>query len=235
MPKFAAVVLSGGTGSRMGSDIPKQYLEVAGKPVIYYSLKAFQDSNVSEIILVAAENYLEYCREHIVKAYRLDKVTKIVAGGRERYDSVLQGLRTVEDADYILIHDGARPMLTAGIIERTEQAAVRYGACVAGMPAKDTIKIADADGFGTATPDRRRTWLIQTPQAFSNDLIRSCYEKLHSDMEAGKKLPAITDDAMVVEYASATKVKFVEGSYRNIKITTPEDLLIARIYLTEKS
>lgn len=234
MAKFAAVVLSGGTGSRMKSDIPKQYLTIQEKPVIYYSLKAFQDSNVSEIILVAGENYLDYCREEIVEAYQLTKVTKIVPGGKERYDSVLEGLRAISDADYVLIHDGARPMLTEEIILRAEAAAVEHQACVCGMPAKDTVKIADDKGFCAHTPDRKKVWIIQTPQAFAYPLIRNAYEKLRRDLEEEREVPPITDDAMVVEYATNVPVYFAEGSYENLKITTPEDMLIAEMYLNKR-
>lgn len=229
--KFGAVVLSAGSGTRMQSSIPKQYLEVLGKPVIYYSLKAFQESNVSEIVLVCSESYMDYCRTEIVEKYHLTKVTAIVPGGKERYDSVLEGLRAIRDVDYVMIHDGARPMLTREIILRAEEDVVREDACVVGMPVKDTVKIADDADYCLHTPDRKRVWQIQTPQTFAYPLIRQAYEMVHQDMVSGKEMPAITDDAMVVEYETEHKVKFTLGSYENIKITTPEDLLIAELYL----
>ena len=139
--KFAAIVLSAGIGSRMQSDVPKQYMELNGYPVIYYSLKAFQDSEVSSIILVTGKNDVEYCRTEIVEKYHLDKVHKVIPGGTERYNSVYEGLKAISEADYVLIHDGARPMLNQEILRRSMDAAAEYGACVVGMPVKDTIKV----------------------------------------------------------------------------------------------
>ena len=139
MKKYAAIVLSAGSGSRMKSDIPKQYLPLIEKPVIYYSLMAFQNSPVDEIILVSGANDIEYCRKEIVERYGLSKVTKIVAGGKERYDSVYEGL-CATDAEYVLIHDGARPVLTSDLIDRMIQGVENTGACIAAMPVKDTKK-----------------------------------------------------------------------------------------------
>lgn len=235
MSRYAAVVLSAGSGRRMKSDIPKQYLDLNGYPVIYYSLKAFQDSSIAEIILVAGENDLDYCRTEIVEKYHFDKVTAIVAGGKERYDSVYEGLKAVQNADFVLIHDGARPMLTQELIERIQGILQQEKACVVGMPVKDTIKITNEYQYAQATPDRKKLWMIQTPQAFSYSLILEAYTTVIKEIEQGEEVPAITDDAMVVEYASEVRVKLVEGSYANIKITTPEDLLIASVLLQSKT
>ena len=137
---ISAIVLSGGSGSRMKSDMPKQYLELNGKPVLYYALKAFQDSCVDEIVIVAGSNYLDFCQKEIVEKYALDKVVSIVEGGKERYHSVYEGLKAVNDkCEYVLIHDGARPLLTNEIIEKSIESVKKDKACIVGVPVKDTI------------------------------------------------------------------------------------------------
>lgn len=224
--KVTAIVLAGGSGKRMGQACKKQYIHLAGKPILLYSLQAFQKSSADEIILVTNET--EYCQKEIIEKYCLDKVKKIVPGGAERYHSVYQGLCASVDCDYVLIHDGARPFVTEEIIERSICAAKEFDACAVGMPVKDTIKLADHEGFASGTPDRSRVWSIQTPQAFSYPLIREAYEQVWKEQPAG-----ITDDAMVVEYSGLAKVKLIRGDYRNIKITTPEDLVIGEAFLLD--
>lgn len=230
MKKYAAIVLSAGSGSRMKSDIPKQYLPLIEKPVIYYSLMAFQNSPVDEIILVSGANDIEYCRKEIVERYGLSKVTKIVAGGRERYDSVYEGL-CATDAEYVLIHDGARPVLTSDLIDRMIQGVETTGACIAAMPVKDTIKLSDEHKQVASTPDRKHLWMVQTPQCFARTLLEESYEILKCKQKAGENVPDITDDAMIVEYATGKKITLVEGAYTNLKITTPEDLAVAETFL----
>ncbi len=230
MKKYAAIVLSAGSGSRMKSDIPKQYLPLIEKPVIYYSLMAFQNSPVDEIILVSGANDIEYCRKEIVERYGLSKVTRIVAGGKERYDSVYEGL-CATDAEYVLIHDGARPVLTSDMIDRMIQGVENTGACIAAMPVKDTIKLSDEHKQVASTPDRKHLWMVQTPQCFARTLLEESYEILKCKQKAGEKVPDITDDAMIVEYATGKKITLVEGAYTNLKITTPEDLAVAEIFL----
>ena len=230
MKKYAAIVLSAGSGSRMKSDIPKQYLPLIEKPVIYYSLMAFQNSPVDEIILVSGANDIEYCRKEIVERYGLSKVTRIVAGGKERYDSVYEGL-CATDAEYVLIHDGARPVLTSDMIDRMIQGVENTGACIAAMPVKDTIKLSDEHKQVASTPDRKHLWMVQTPQCFARTLLEESYEILKQKQKAGENVPDITDDAMIVEYATGKKITLVEGAYTNLKITTPEDLAVAEIFL----
>lgn len=230
MKKYAAIVLSAGSGSRMKSDIPKQYLPLIEKPVIYYSLMAFQNSPVDEIILVSGANDIEYCRKEIVERYGLSKVTRIVAGGRERYDSVYEGL-CATDAEYVLIHDGARPVLTSDMIDRMIQGVENTGACIAAMPVKDTIKLSDEHKQVASTPDRKHLWMVQTPQCFARTLLEESYEILKRKQKAGENVPDITDDAMIVEFATGKKITLVEGAYTNLKITTPEDLAVAEIFL----
>ena len=231
--KTVAVVLAAGSGSRMKSDVKKQYLDIGGKPLIYYSLKAFEESPVDDIVLVVSRGDVEFVRSEIVEKFGFDKVKAIVEGGLYRYHSVRLGLMAADDDyDYAFIHDGARPFLTKEIILRALDGARDYGACVVGMPVKDTIKICDEDGFAVSTPNRDRTWMIQTPQTFSFKLIKDLYMRLdREEEELIAKGVNITDDAMVVEYFTDRKVKLVEGSYNNIKITTPEDIPAAEAIL----
>lgn len=226
MKKHVAIVLAAGKGSRMKSDIPKQFLEIEDKPVLYYSLKAMEESFVDEIILVTGEDIISYCKEEIVDRFGLSKVKKVVAGGAERYLSVYQGLLACENADYVYIHDGARPFITQEILSNAKTCVELYRACAAGMPVKDTIKIVDVDGFAVQTPQRSLVWQVQTPQVFEYEVVRGAYDKLL----AMDPVPSVTDDTMVVESMTDVAVKMFEASYENIKITTPEDLGIAEIF-----
>ena len=226
MAKYTAIVLSAGKGSRMGSSVHKQYLLLCGRPVIYYTLKAFEESLVDEIVLVTGEGEEEYCRKEIVEKYKLHKVTKIVKGGKERYHSVFQGLSACEHTDYVLIHDGARPFIGQEVIRHTMDEVQKKHACIAAVPVKDTIKKVDENGKVEDTPPRKSLYTVQTPQAFSYSLIYDSYQKMIAD---GRE--DVTDDAMVVEQETGTKILLVEGSYQNIKITTPEDLAIAEAFL----
>lgn len=233
--KITAVVLSAGNGSRMHSDTPKQYLELEGQPVLAYSLQAFQKSTVDEIILVTGEKYRDYCQKEFVERMGLDKIKKIVVGGAERYLSVYCGICAVKNTDYILIHDGARPFVDQKIIADSIKYVKEYGACLAGMPVKDTIKEIDDAQFAVRTPQRSNLWQVQTPQAFAFPLIKKAYQTIFEKLKNGEELPEITDDAMIVEYATGQKVKLFEGSYENIKITTPEDLEIAAIFAKKRN
>lgn len=234
--RYAAIVLSAGKGTRMNNTVPKQYLMLDGKPVLYYALDAFQKSFVQEVILVTGEADIGYCQDKIVDKYGFTKVTAVVAGGKERYHSVFCGLAKLKEGerlpDYVMIHDGARPFLDGGIIGRCAEAVEEYQACVAGMPIKDTIKIADGALFAKETPDRKRVWQIQTPQAFEFPLIYKAYKELLRQERLGKAF-SVTDDAMVLEVIYGKKVKLVKGSYENIKITTPEDLRLANALLPD--
>lgn len=224
--KCTAIVLSAGQGKRMGTKVQKQYLEIEGKPVLYYSLHAFEQSPlIDEIILVVGDNQKEYCEEQIVSKYHISKVKQIVQGGAERYHSVWNGLQEVAEG-YVFIHDGARPFINEEIISRAYEEVLQSNACVVGMPVKDTIKIADVEGYAESTPDRNRLWMIQTPQVFDVALIKNAYVRLMQQDEI-----RVTDDAMVVEQMLGSKVKLVKGSYENIKITTPEDLQIATLFV----
>ena len=192
--RTAAVVLAAGSGKRMGTAVHKQYLLIKGRPVIYYTLQAFEDSEVDEVILVTGADEVDYCRKEIVEAYRFKKVRDVVAGGKERYDSVYEGLKALSGCDYVLIHDGARPLISRTLINANINCVQETKACITAVPAKDTIKVADDNGYVADTPDRSRLWQIQTPQSFSYALVLEAYRKREEAMD-----DTMTDDAMVVE------------------------------------
>lgn len=265
--RCTAVILAGGSGSRMKSDVAKQFMLLDGKPLLWYSLRAVQQSEIiDDCILVAGRvdadrgpaEELDYVRREIVEKYGFTKVAAIVAGGSERCWSVENAMSLIRDSkgqggildktEYVFIHDSARPFLTEEILRRIYEAVQRYHACVAAMPSKDTVKLADEECFAASTPNRDCVWTIQTPQVFEADLITEAYKRLSlqyrtSDIEAGtnqattsgvsESRPPVTDDASVVERFTDIKVKLVEGSYRNIKITTPEDMKIAEALLKQ--
>lgn len=225
-----AIVLAAGQGRRMGTKVHKQYLMLEGKPVLYYSLKEFQDSDIiDEIYLITGAGEEEYCRQTIVEKYHITKVTKILPGGVERYNSVWSGLQELRNDGYVFIHDGARPFIDGDIIQRAFDVVCKNKACVVGMPVKDTIKVADARDFVENTPDRRRVWMIQTPQVFENELVKGAYSMLMRESYTN-----VTDDAMVVEQMLGFPIKLICGSYENIKITTPEDLEMAEVFLKRR-
>ena len=191
--KTKAIILSAGKGTRMNQSISKQYLMLGEQTILSYSLEMFQKSSVDEIILVTAQDDIEYVKNNIILPHKIDKVTKIVAGGQERYLSVYQGLLAAKDCDYILIHDGARPFLTLEMIEDSIVSVQKYHACAVGVPLKDSIKKVGQEGYITGNIERKDVWQVQTPQSFSYPLIMEAYEKLlDSDMEP-------TDDTSVVE------------------------------------
>lgn len=244
--KKTAIILAGGSGTRMGMEIPKQYIEYKGKPILYYTIKTFEDSIVDEIILVIRKGDYDRCLNQIINKYKFKKVRSIVYGGAERYLSVKAGLdainltnQSVEHEAYnsinyvanneteylkqdgiVFIHDGARPCISSRVIERCYENVLKYKACIAAVPVKDTIKVVDKDGFAVTTPDRDTLWQVQTPQVFDVKLIKQAYDNMFSSPVKCN----ITDDAMIVEKYTDYKVKIVEGSYNNIKITTKEDL-----------
>lgn len=220
---ICAIVLAAGQGKRMKSSIQKQYILLKEKPILYYSLKAFEDiKEIERIILVVGKGEVSYCRKEIIDKYGLQKVTDVIEGGKERYHSVYEGLKLLEKhCDYVLIHDEARPFITESIILNTIENVKKYKACAVGMPVKDTIKIVDEENFCVHTPERAKVWAVQTPQAFEYNIIKSAYDILM------QKEIMVTDDAMVIEQFMNISVKLIEGTYENIKITTQEDLKVA--------
>ena len=222
MSRNCAIILAAGKGSRMGETINKQYLKINKQPILYYTLKAFSQCNcIDEIIVVAAEGEIDYCKEEIIKKYNFLKVVDVVVGGSERQHSVLNGLKALSDCEIVLIHDGARPFISESIIRNAVLYAKLYGATACGVKPVDTIKIVDSSGFSVKTPDRAMLFCVQTPQAFKYDLILKCHKKISEEGIC------VTDDTMVVE-RYGNKVYLYEGSYNNIKITTPADLEIGR-------
>lgn len=230
MNKITAIVLAAGSGSRMKSKTKKQFMEIKGKPVIWYSLFEFEKSRVDEIILVTGKEDIDYCKKEIVEKYNLKKIKNVVAGGSERYESVYNGLKEVT-GNIVLIHDGARPLINNEIIERSIEGTIKSDACVVGVPVKDTIKRANKEGCIMDTPNRSELWITQTPQSFKTDLVKMAYKKMKEELEKGNTNLNITDDAMVVEEFTTNQVRFVQGDYKNIKVTTPEDIDIAELFI----
>ena len=224
----SVILLAAGKGSRMHSDKAKQFLEINGKPLLYYSLRTFDASVADEIILVSGKNDIDYVREEIVEKYGFNKVRKIVPGGKERFNSVSKGLKACDKRNkIIMIHDCARPCVTNRMILDSISGARRYKACTVAMPVKDTIKIVNEEGFGIETPNRNTLYQIQTPQTFDRKILEEAYERLRISGDTD-----ITDDTMIVERYLDIKSKMIEGSYENIKVTTPEDIKIATLYLS---
>jgi len=217
--RCTAIILAAGQGRRMGADVQKQYIELEGKPVIYYTLKAFQDSEVIDdiILAVGSEEEIHDCSE-LVQEYQF--TLKVIRDG---------GLKVKNQDGYVFIHDGVRLFVDGDIIRRGYETVREYKACVAGMPCKDTIKLVDEDDCTVQTPKRKYVRAVQTPQVFETSLIIEAYSRLMREDSI-----SVTDDGMVVEQMMNVPVKLYEGSYENIKITTPEDLEIAKVFLYRK-
>ena len=235
-PRYAAIVLAAGVGSRMRSDTKKQFMPLCGVPVVIHALKAFdENSNISSIVLVTGREDMEYARM-LCMEYGIKKLSSIAEGGSTRFRSVYNGLRCVSaETDYVLIHDGARPLVSEFLINRCCDYVTGYKACVAAIPASDTIKTGDGSGYAVETLDRASLYIVQTPQAFFYPLIMDAYDRLFVTVnEYQSDESKITDDAVIVESMSSYRVKFVNGDKCNIKITTPEDMIIAEALLNMK-
>lgn len=217
---ISAIVLAGGRGKRMNYHKSKQFIEIKGKPVLVYTLEKFiYNKSIDEVILVLPEDEVDYCKKEVLQRYSL-KVDRIVIGGKERQDSVFNALEAMEKADIVLIHDGARPFINEKIIEEGIKYANIYGAAAPGVTPKDTIKVKNEDNISVDTPDRNTLVAVQTPQCFKYDEIYQCHRKIKEENAI------VTDDTSVVE-RYGHKVYLYEGDYTNIKITTPEDLILA--------
>ena len=219
---ISAIILAGGKGKRMRSAISKQFIDIKGKPIIYYTLKKFSENKkIDNIIVVLPEDEVKYFKENILKKYEL-RINKIVIGGKERQDSVYNALKSLKNSstDIVLIHDGARPFMSERIIKEGIKFAEIYGAAAPGVMPKDTIKVKNEKNFSVDTPNRANLVSIQTPQVFKFDEILECHEKIRYN---GEK---VTDDTMVVEKYGYS-VYLYDGEYTNIKVTTPEDLILA--------
>lgn len=220
--KTTAIIPAAGAGTRIKSDIKKQYLELDDKPILAHTLQAIvQTELIDEIVIVVALDDKRYCIEKVIKPYNFLTHINLTEGGKTRQESVFNGLKSVsKDCDIVLIHDGVRPFVERELIENLLKAAEQFGAATAAVPVKDTIKVVDETGFVVNTPSRETLWAIQTPQTFRCEIIKKAHQKAQNKIKA-------TDDAALVEKLGY-KVKIVRGSYRNIKITTPEDLEFAR-------
>jgi 2-C-methyl-D-erythritol 4-phosphate cytidylyltransferase len=225
--KVIALIPAAGMGKRMGAGINKQYLLLHDKPIVAHTIAVFEQALfIDDIYVIVPEAEIPYCREHVIDRYGFAKVRAIVAGGSERQHSVLNGLRAVtdpQDDDVVLIHDGVRPFIPELVLERAVAAALEHDGALVAVPSKDTVKVV-TDGIIRDTPAREQLWLAQTPQAFRYGIIRAAHEIAEAEGFLG------TDDAMLVERLGK-EVHIVLGDYRNIKITTPEDLILAEAFL----
>ena len=226
-PLISVIIPAAGLGRRMNASISKQYLQLNGKPILVYTLDVFEKcSMIDEIVLVINSEEQDFCQEQVIGAYPYTKI-KVVTGGNTRQESVYAGLEAVNPLTRIvLIHDGARPLIRESIIRKSIAETIKHRATVVGVPAKNTIKVINDDGFVEDTPDRNYLVEIQTPQTFDYDLIKEAHQKALESGVAG------TDDAFLVEWLKIP-VKIVVGDYTNIKITTPEDLTIAEAIIKQ--
>jgi 2-C-methyl-D-erythritol 4-phosphate cytidylyltransferase len=226
MKRFA-IIPAAGQGTRMGSAIPKQFLLLRGEPILHHTLTAFEASGqVDAVILVVPEKDFAAAEKHWLQGY--DIVKQIVVGGKERQDSVYNGFCALDqDTDVVLVHDGVRPFVSADMIQRTIEAAQQYGGAITAIPVNDTIKLADDGGFVARTVDRNGLWRIQTPQAFQYAVLAEAFQKAVQDSYYG------TDEGALLEYAGK-KVKIIEGSEMNIKITRKEDLILGEAILNRR-
>jgi len=221
-----AVVPAGGSGTRIGGAVPKQFQSLKGKPILYYTLKTLQDCGIiSEIILVVPEKeYQAACADWLGNP---EIVKKVVVGGEKRQDSVFNGFREVSPhSEIVLVHDGVRPFLSKKMISESIDAARKFGAAITAIPVNDTIKRVDASGMVSQTIDREGLWRVQTPQAFQYSLLHEAFNKAISEKFYG------TDEGTLIEHLGEP-VKIVEGSERNIKITRPEDLELSETYISK--
>jgi len=228
-----AIIPAAGMGKRMGGAIPKPFLQIGGRPILAHTLDVFERcDSVDEVILVVGMADLQVCAEEIVDRYGFTKVRKIIPGGRERQDSVWEGLKAVEaGTEIVVIHDGVRPFVAPELLSESIERCRTCGAVIAAVPVKDTIKEAENEAnmhhpLIVGTLDRRRLWAVQTPQTFAFNLILRAYQ------HAMKAHITATDDSALVERLGH-QVRILRGSYRNIKITTPEDLALGEMILSQ--
>ena len=226
--KVCVLIAAAGKGSRMAHSVKKPYLELAGKPILAHTLQRFeQNSAVDAIFVIVDETDFTACRETVLRPYPFMKVEELVAGGETRQMSVSNGIEALPpDVDFVIVHDGVRPFVTDALIFACLTAADESGAAVAAVPVKDTIKIANEKGFIAETPVRDRLWAVQTPQVFRRSLLEAAHRAAHA-----QQLEA-TDDASLVEQLGFP-VRLVNGSDANLKITTPVDLRMAEVLISD--
>lgn len=226
--KITALIPAAGMGKRMNAGINKQYLLLGGKPILAHTLQVFQQAPfVEDIYVIIPFDEIDYCRQTVVEAFGFSKVRGVVAGGKERQNSVMNGLNALQQPapdDIILVHDGVRPFVPESVLLEAARTAARCDGALTAVPAKDTIKVVE-EGAVTATPPRETLWLAQTPQAFRYEILREAYDAAERDGFLG------TDDASLVERLGR-QIRVVRGDYRNIKITTPEDMILGEAFLS---
>lgn len=231
MRSLSVIIPAAGSGVRMGSDTPKPFIEVGGRPLLEHTVSRFLKSElVGQIIIATSSAYIEVIEEFEILRQQPDEVQiKVVEGGRERQYSIYNALQHVADAmELVAVHDAVRPFIRPELIERCVKAAAEHGGAVVGVPAKDTIKEVDKNALVLATPDRSRLWQAQTPQVFRKELLLKAYDSAFMDDFLG------TDDASLVERIGG-HIKMVEGDRENLKITYPIDLKIAELILASES
>lgn len=220
-----AIFPAAGQGKRMEIGVNKVFLELLGKPILIHTLMTFSDCMaIDDLIVVVGSDEVSTVKT-VLRGVPGLKPYQVIIGGTERQYSIANGLAALnKNTDIVLVHDGARPLTSKEVITAVVEEARRGGAAITAVPAKDTIKIVDADGIVTATPERRSLWTVQTPQGFKREIILAAYQKAAMENFLG------TDDASLVERLGI-KVKAVQGDYSNLKITTPEDLIIAEAFM----
>lgn len=221
--KFGVVIAAGGSGTRFGTDVPKQFVDALGIPVIAHTLSKFQNCRtIDSIVIVTHKDYVVYSSD-IVKKFHFDKVTSIIEGGITRQMSVFKGIKTI-DTDYVLIHDAARPLIEESVITKCCQTLKDYGSCAVGTKVTDTVKVSRDGQYIDSTLDRNILWQIQTPQCFERDFILRCHKNaVFEGLEA-------TDDCALAEHYGE-KIKLIEGNSANIKLTSYSDLAVAEVLL----
>lgn len=224
--KNVAIIAAGGFGKRMGAEMPKQYLLLSGKPILSHTLSKFEDAlSIDAIILVLPQNDIDYVKGEIVDKHGISKITDMIAGGKERQDSVRNAIDLIDgDTDIVLIHDGARPFITTELINLSVERALEDGAVALGLPVKDTVKSVDDRGIIRKTLDRDTIWIAQTPQAFRREVICEAYRSAY------KSNYSATDDSCLVERLGI-EVRIITGSSDNIKITTKDDIILGEALL----
>lgn len=220
-----AIILAAGSGKRMNSNTSKQYMNIEGYPVLYYTLKAFEKSEVENIVVVCGKDDVEYVRKEIIDKYKINKIKNVVSGGKERYESSYNGIVAAGDSDYVMIHDAARPCVSVSVINELIRETKDNNACIVGVPVKDTIKRV-SDKVIVESLNREELYQIQTPQCFRKDLLIDAYKKMIDNNDY-----SMTDDSMVIEKYTNCKVRIIMGEYTNIKLTTPEDMLIIKEFI----
>jgi 2-C-methyl-D-erythritol 4-phosphate cytidylyltransferase len=226
--KVTAIIAAAGLGKRFGEGIKKQFMPLGGKPLLVYSIEGFEESELTkEIILVVPEDSINYCQREVVERFRFKKITKIIPGGEERRHSVKSGFNSIStETDVVVVHDGVRPFVTVSLINEVIKECLKSGGAIAAIPVTDTVKKSSDNNHIENTLSRETLWLAQTPQAFKYDLLKMAYEK--TDINGF----LCTDESSLVE-TLGTRIKLVQGSQINIKITTPEDLLFGELILKD--